>query len=336
MRGNITRRGKSSWRLKFDVGVDDRGKRLVRYVTVKGKRTDAEAELARLLNDANRGTLVDPSKQTVGEYLRSWLADKTDITGVTRERYTEIIENRIVPVLGAIELQKLKPKHVQDWLGGLSRSGGRRYGQALSARTVRHCYRVLPRLKDDEIEILSAEQIKAVRDALRDHRLGPIASLGLASGCRLGELLALRWCDIDGATMTIGRSLEQTKSGLRFKEPKSRHGKRKISLPPSAIATLGEYRRQQLERRMKLGMGRADAGGLVFCNDDGSPIRPNNLSVMWNREIRRIPGVPPVTFHSMRHCHASALIKGGIDVVSVSRRLGHSSPVITLKCPPVW
>jgi hypothetical protein len=135
--------------------------------------------MARLLNDAHKGTLIDPSKMTLGAYLRSWLDGKTDITGVTVERYTEIIENRIIPVLGDIELQKLKPKHVQDWLSGLSKSGGRRHGQALSARTVRHCYRVLwgalkqavklemldrnvadaatpPRLKDDEVEILGS------------------------------------------------------------------------------------------------------------------------------------------------------------------------------------
>jgi integrase len=78
-------------------------------------------------------------------------------------------------------------------------------------------------------------------------------------------------------------------------------------------------------------MGRPERDALVFCNYDGSPIKPNNLSVTWNREIRRIDGVAPVTFHSLRHCHASALIRDGIDVVSVSKRLGHSSPVITLK-----
>ena len=223
MRGNITRRGKTSWRLKFDVGIDETGERLIRYVTVRGKRADAEAELVRLLNDANRGALIDPNKVTLANYLRSWLDGKSDITGVTVERYTEIIENRIVPVLGDIELQKLKPKHVQDWLSGLSKSGGRRYRQGLSARTVRHCYRVLwgalkqavklellsrnvadattpPRLKDDEVEILTPKQIRAVRDALRGHRLGPIANLGLDSGCRLGELLALRWRDIDGSS----------------------------------------------------------------------------------------------------------------------------------------
>src|SRR6476659_672379 len=120
MRGNITRRGKSSWRIKFDVGLGSDGKRQIRYVTVKGKRADAEAELAQLLNDAHKGTLIDPSQVTVATYLRSWLDGKLDITGVTVERYTEIIENRIVPALGEIELQKLKPKHVQDWLSGLT------------------------------------------------------------------------------------------------------------------------------------------------------------------------------------------------------------------------
>jgi integrase len=97
------------------------------------------------------------------------------------------------------------------------------------------------------------------------------------------------------------------------------------------VCELEQYRRQQLELRLRLGMGKPEPDALVFCNDDGSPIKPNNLSVTWNREIRRIDGVPPVTFHSLRHCHASALIKDGIDVVSVSKRLGHSSPVITLK-----
>ena len=82
---------------------------------------------------------------------------------------------------------------------------------------------------------------------------------------------------------------------------------------------------------MRLGLGKAEPDALMFCNPDGSPIRPNSLSVQWNREVRRIASVPAVSFHSLRHTHASALIKAGIDVVSVSRRLGHSSPVITLR-----
>jgi Phage integrase, N-terminal SAM-like domain len=180
MSGNITRRGKTSWRLKFDVAGED-GVRRTRYVTVKGKRQEAERELTRLLSERNAGTLVDASKTTLAAYLKSWLDSKLDITGVTVERYTEIIDNRINPVLGHVELQRLRPKHVQDWLSELSKSGGRRYGQGLSARTVRHCYRLLwgalkqavklellsrnvadaatpPRLRADEVEILTPDQ----------------------------------------------------------------------------------------------------------------------------------------------------------------------------------
>ena len=121
--------------------------------------------------------------------------------------------------------------------------------------------------------------------------------------------------------VAVERSLEQSRAGLRFKAPKSKYGRRKISLPPRALADLADHRGDLLHH--------PDA--LVFCNPDGTPIRPNNLSVMWNREIRRIKRVPPVTFHALRHTHASALIAAKLDVVSVSRRLGHSSPVITLK-----
>jgi integrase len=122
----------------------------------------------------------------------------------------------------------------------------------------------------------------------------------------------------------VERSLEQTKAGLRFKCPKTKHSRRTISLPPSAVAMLGQYRKEQLELRLQLGMGKPDAEALVFSNHDAAPISPNRFSVTWRRAI------PQITFHALRHSHASALIAGGVDVVTVSRRLGHSNPTITL------
>jgi integrase len=347
MRGNITRRGKTSWRLKFDLDAID-GKRRTHTVTVRGTRKDAEAELARLLNDANRGALPEPSKITVGTYLASWL-DAKELSPRSREQYLDIVERQINPGLGKIELQKLKPLDVKLWLGGLRGRGGRK----LHARTVRHAYRVLhgalveavkldmvprnvvdavtpPKVEAAEIEILTADQIAAVLDALKGSRLHPIASLAFATGMRRGELLALRWQNIDfgRAVLKVEHSLEQTKAGLRFKAPKSKHGRRSISLPPSAIAMLDRHRRDQLELRMALGMGKPGADALVFCNHDGSPISPNSFSVTWGVAIRRAGF--DVTFHACRHSHASALIAAGLDIVKVSRRLGHSSPVITL------
>ena len=100
-RGNITRRGKNSWRLKFDVGADASGKRITRYVTVKGKRQDAQRELTRLLGAADAGTLPEPSKVTVAEYIRKWLDGNHELAPKTVERYRELAEGQIIPYLGA-------------------------------------------------------------------------------------------------------------------------------------------------------------------------------------------------------------------------------------------
>lgn len=275
MRGNITRRGKSSWRLKFDIDKDPvTGKRRCRTVTVRGKRQEAEMELARLLNDAHKGMLVDASKVTVEAYLWGWLDGKHGLSPVSVERYREIISRGIVPQLGTIELQKLKPAHVRDWLSGMVKSGSRK-GGPLSARTVRHNYRVLraalqdgvkldllvrnvvdavspPRLEAVEVEILTADQIAALLAALRGHRLHPIVSLAVATGMRRGELLALRWSDVDlnAASLKVERSLEESKAKLRFKSPKTKHGRRTIILPASAVNMLRDHRKEQLELRL--------------------------------------------------------------------------------------
>jgi integrase len=100
-------------------------------------------------------------------------------------------------------------------------------------------------------------------------------------------------------------------------------------LPEFAVTMLNEHRKAQLELRLKLGMGKPDAEALVFSNYDGTPISPNYFSIMWSRAVERA-GLPDVTFHSLRHSHASALIRAGLDVVRVSRQLGHSNPAITL------
>lgn len=140
MRGNITRRGKSSWRLKFDIGTDPAtGKRQSRFVTVRGKRQDAQRELARLLNSAHDGTLVEPSKVTIAEYLRVWLDGPHGLSPKTVERYQQLAQRQIIPHVGGFQLQKIKPAHIQDWHVTLLKAG------SISARTVGHAHRVLHR-----------------------------------------------------------------------------------------------------------------------------------------------------------------------------------------------
>jgi integrase len=368
-RGNITRRGKNSWRLKFEVGVDACGKRKTRYVTVKGKRQDAQRELTRLLGAADAGTLPEPSKVTVAEYIRKWLdgepalSPKTAAKRVKRhrtlspktvERYRELAELQIIPHLGAKVMQQLKPHEVEDWHETLMNSGGR-YGRALSARTINHAHRVLhralqravesevlarnvasiispPAVEEREIEILTSDQIKLVVDKLAGHPLYEIAVVDLATGLRRGELLALRLSDVDldAGIVRVEQSLEETKAGLRFKAPKTAHGKRTISLPPHAVAVLREHRRKLLETRMALGLGKPDADIVLFGEPDGSPRKPDQLSWLWRSACKSLK-LPQVSFHALRHTHASALIAAGLDPVVISRRLGHGSPNITLK-----
>jgi integrase len=350
-RGNITRRGKNSWQIKFDDPCD--GKRRQRYATVRGTRQDAQKELTRLLGLVDAGTLPPPSKMTVKQCITAWLDGAHGLAPKTAERYWQLAEQQIYPHLGDTALLKLKPKMVQDWHGALLKSGGKD-GKPLSAQTVVHAHRVLhralercvenetlarnvasvispPAVEKEEIEILTDAEVATALRQLQGHELHTIASTGLATGMRRGELLAVRWtdCDLDAASMSVKRSLEETKAGLRFKPPKSKRGKRTISLPPSAVAVLREHRRRQLELRLALGLGKPGADALVFCRPDGSPLSPDNLSRDWIRTCKSL-GLRKVMFHALRHTHVSALIAAGLDVVAISRRIGHGSPNVTL------
>lgn len=353
MRGHIQRRGKNSWRIKFEIEPDAGGNRQTRYVTVQGKRADAERELTKLLSAADGGTLVEPSKTTVAEYIRAWLSGTHGLSAKTVERYRELAEQQIIPHLGSVVLQRLRPSAVQDWHTTLLARGGKS-GRPLSARTVGHAHRVLlralqravetevlarnvsssispPALEVAEIEILDADQIATVLERLEGHRLHTISALALATGMRRGELLGLQWADFDleAAAVTVARALEETKAGLRFKPPKTKHGRRTISLPPSAVTVLREHRVKQMELRLALGLGKLEPDALVFCELDGSPLSPRALTGAWRTACVSLK-LPLVMFHALRHTHASALIAAGLDVVTISRRLGHANPTVTL------
>jgi integrase len=183
-----------------------------------------------------------------------------------------------------------------------------------------------PKSDGEEVQILDAEQIALVLCGLAGHWLHPIAVFALGTGCRRGELLALRWQDIDldRGEVRVERSLEQTRAGLRFKAPKNKFSRRTLSLGPSTIATMRAHRVEQMEIKMAVGH-RSD---LVFATVDGNPRSPDHVTTDWRR-VLAAKRLPSVNFHALRHTHASALI-ARVDIVSVSRRLGHGSPNITL------
>ena len=345
MRGSIQQRG-SSWRLQIE-GERIGNKRSRRYVTIKGgTKRDAQRELTRLLKAADDGTLPDPSRVTVAQYTSETLtALAHKLSGKTLERYTEITARQLTPYIGEHRLSKLRAEHVEHWHGELLATG-------LSALTVLHAHRLLsrvlnravknrvltsnvasiagaPAVEAREIAILEPDQVAAVLAALKGHTLYPIAFLALATGARRGELCGLQWTDIDldRGVLRIERSVEQTGTGLRVKPTKTRRGKRNIALSAEAVTMLREHRKQQIELRLALGQGGQPT--LVFSTIEGDYLKPNGISRSW-RQTCKAKKLPRVAFHSLRHCHASALIRAGIDILTISRRLGHSKAAMTL------
>ena len=284
---------------------------------------------------------------TVAEYLHAWFEGAPRVSPKTAERYLELAERQVVPHLGSIKLQKLRPEHVEQWHGTL-------LGQGLAPRTVGHAHRLLsrvlgyavengtinrnaaairkpPKVEERELEILTTDQIAEVRTKLAGHALLPIVELALSTGMRRGELLGLQWgdVDLDAGTARVERSVEETRAGLRLKPPKTKRGRRNITLAPEAVAMLRAHRVKQLEVRLVLGLGKIVSDTLVFCNIDGNILSPDNLSRDWCR-IRTARKLPRVQFHALRHTHASVLIRAGVDILTISRRLGHSKAAVTL------
>jgi integrase len=162
----------------------------------------------------------------------------------------------------------------------------------------------------------------------------PRAITALFTGIRRGELLALRWqhVDLDSADkhLKIQQAIEETAAhGIRFKTPKTENSIRDVSLPDIVVEALRDLRRQQLELRLAFGLGKLDSDALIFPRQDGAPQSPRAFSKEWAVVAAGL-GLP-VTFHALRHTHASHLIDAGIDVVKIAKRLGHATPLITLK-----
>jgi integrase len=190
-----------------------------------------------------------------------------------------------------------------------------------------------PKVQTSEMAILDRAGITTIITDLRDHALYGRAIVALFTGMRLGEILALRWRNVDlsGKMIAVREALEETKAhGVQFKMPKTRAGRRDIGLPDLVVDVLRVHRRKQLELRVSLGVGKPPADALVFPTLEGEPQAPSDFSRAWGLVAEDL-GMPEITFHGLRHTHASQLIDAGVDIVTISKRLGHASPDVTLR-----
>lgn len=300
------------------------------------------------------GTLTDSERYTVGQYLRKWLVSvKKNVGQRTFETYKEIVEKHLVPSLGSSLLADLKPRDIDEYYtraledGRLDGKGG------LSACSVAHHHRLLhgalgqarrwglissnpadnvraPTPGRKEMTVLSEEQLVLLLKAARGSRAYMPILLAATTGARRGEILALRWDDLDlgSGTAVIRRSLQLTETGISFKEPKTRGSSRTVTLPLLTVTALRKHREEQVQEKLRLGSEYEDAG-IVCAERDGFPMNPGRLSKTF-LEIVRKTGVPRVRFHDLRHTHATLLLQQSINPKVVSERLGHASVSITL------
>jgi integrase len=354
-RGHIRARGPGAWELKYDTGIDAKtGRRVTKFKTIRGAKRDAQRELRSILTAIDGGTYADPGKMTLGDWLAQWLDEAQHVVArKTLQRYKEIVDLHLVPALGAIPLAKLQPAQIQAYYSQALTTGRRDGTGGLSAQTVVHHDRVLnvalkrarslrliasnpvedasrPKVEHREIEVLEPAESAALLARARSTRLFPIVFLALGTGLRRGEVLGLRWSDVDleRRALTVAQSLEQTKAGLRFKTPKTKRSRRTIALSPSLVEVLLAHRARQAADRLALGMGR-DPAGLVFTRIDGDPIQPDSVTKMFARIVLRAK-IRPISFHGLRHTHSTDLLRAGVHPKITSERLGHASIAITM------
>ena len=356
--GHIRQRSAGSWELRYSLGTDPAtGRRRIITTTLSGDRKAAERELRRLLRAVDTGEHVDPTRLTVGAWLGDWLETiRQEVSPKTHERYTEIVANFLIPAFGNLPLTKLAPIHIQkaynEWATGGRRDGK---GGGLAPRTRCHIHRILrsalaraveqqvlarnpadafkkrlPKLERRTMATLTAEQSALLLEAINHSRVYWPVLLALATGMRRGEILALRWknVDLERGTVRVVESLEQTKLGIRFKAPKNdRH--RAIALPAYAVEKLRRLKRQQAEELLALGI-RQSGETRVCARADGGPHQPLSLTYEFARFMGRLKELPRVRFHDLRHSHATQLLADGVHPKIASERLGHASVGITL------
>ena len=355
MRGDIKKRAKGSWSIVIDLGRDATGKRKQKWTTLRGTKKEAQAELTRLLNEINTGEYIEPSRMLVSEYLKRWLKDYAEpsVSPKTNERYAQIIRDNINPTLGNYQLSKLKPLHIQSFYTDCLTSGRKDGKGGLAAQTVLHFHRLLhralsqavkwqllarnpvdavepPRPQRQEMNAINEADTALLLDKLAGSSLFSPVLFAITTGLRRGEVLALRWKDVNlvEGRITVNQSLEQTKDGLRFKSPKTERSRRQVPLPSVTLDLLKEHKKKQNEERLRLGPIYQN-NNLVFPRPDGSTMPPDSFSTNFAAFIRR-SGLKHIRFHDLRHSHATQLLLQGVHPKIVSERLGHSNISITL------
>ena len=364
LRDGVIKRG-GSW--SYVIRVRDPGTGVSKPRWVGGFETEEAAKAARdeARVRARRGGYVNRSPSTVADYLAQWLASHAStVKPKTLSGYRHDIDHYIVPNIGQLRLQALRPATISRLYQSLAEHGGRD-GRPLSAWTVSHVHRTLRKALADAVQVdqllasnpaarskrprdrgveptrvWTADQLNAFLHSARTHRLYAFYRLAAYTGARRGELLYLRWraLDLDAAEVTLGGSTAVVR-GQRVEGTTKGGRSRVISIDRETVAALREHHRHQAEERLAAGSAWSDSDGLVFVSKWGEPLYPDTVTALMTKLINSHnktltetdQRLPHARLHDLRHLHATTLLLAGVPVHVVAARLGHADPSVTLR-----
>lgn len=361
MAGSLRKRGSESWELSVSHGYDANGKRIRHYKTIKAKsEREARKELAKFITEIEKGSYVEPSRLTFAEFAEKWIEmhGKQNLAPKTLDLYLGLLKDRIIPALGHLKLEQIKPMHLVEFYKNLKDSGIRLDGKpgSLSDQYIVHHHRLLrtmlqyavkwqflnsnpaslvdpPKVRKKQTNVYDEKQVQALLEAVEheDSKYKVLINLAVSTGMRQGELLGLEWKHIDFESFTIHvRQSSQyiAGKGIITKPPKNETSIRSITVPESIIALLRVYKAEQNKNRLRIGDKWHETDRL-FTTWDGKPMHPTTVS-SWFPEFLHKYGLPRIRFHALRHTAATLLINQNVHMKTISSRLGHSNIQTTM------
>jgi integrase len=332
--GNIRQRKNGTWEGRYTAA---NGRTRSIYAKTKREATD---RLRHALGDAVSGILPVSRQLTTADYLDAWLATLT-VRPRTAESYRGIVRRYLKPAIGRVPLAKLQPEHIMVVVRDLEQRE-----PSLSATTIRYVYVVLrialgralklghvtrnvcslidpPAKTRTERQPMSAEQARVFLASVTGDRHQTLYRLAIASGLRQGELLGLRWqdVDLDTGTLTVRHTLQQGTRTLAV--PKTERSRRTVALDADTADALRVHRRRQVEERLAAG-GHWHDLDFIFATSIGTAMSHRNLVRAFHAALARA-GLPRQHFHDLRHASATLGIEAGESLYEVSRRLGHAN-----------
>lgn len=354
----IYKRGKT-WTVHIHW-TDPEGKKQQHKKGGFATRSDAQRYLHQYKTELHTGKRLGTSKLRLDEYLRKeWLPQReVYLKRGTFNSYSRIVNTHIIPHLGRNRLEELTPRKVERFFSQLQKDGAKGQslapGSGLSGKTVSNIAGVLnramrdavrwgligtnpiadarkPKKQSPEMKAWKPEEMGAFINASKTDRLSGVWHVLATTGLRRGEILGLRWDDIDfnKNTLTVRRTRVKIGATVHEETPKSKASQRTISLDPQTIAALKAQKARQAQEKLAMGGEWADKYGYIVTNEDGTLIDPHRFSQRFGALIKR-NNLPKIRLHDVRHSYVVAARKAGVDVKTISQRIGHADVNVTL------